>query len=532
MSAATASTNLAQAPPPTESIVTLRPKGKAALKQAAEAARPAPPAEKLSLYERQEQELQHFSSLLFGGSALNTAVEFGVRLAIFVVGATNPGGYFTPAPGAASLMHVALMMTAASLFTRVYNAYLEFVYAKCPHYRTQPEVDHALKAKADITGRLLEDLESQNWHDRMTLLMDGVLAIAMMYLNPGFYPGADGPRHSWLERGARLLVHRYVLCFTMYWAHRAGHVVPWLWKNVHGRHHQATHPLSRVTYQAHFFDNFMNAIYGHTFAQIVVPLDHTTYYFNIFLRIMESLEKHSGTSSAFNVAHNLQRFLPYAQMPHHHDLHHEGSKRCNYTFSAAGGLWDWAFGTRKAGRAQFVDCVKQQATPYDLVQTQAANSARAEAEAALVAAQAAGGEAEGEVTVEALAQHNQPDDMWIAVGGVVYDVTKYAARHPGGRQVLADVAGRDATQDFDDVGHTAKARMILKSLKVGTLRGAAATGPKLDEESFWNGHIAVHAPILAMVGVVAATGAPGVVPLCAFCTAVLAAETLVCHFNP
>ena len=46
-----------------------------------------------------------------------------------------------------------------------------------------------------------------------------------------------------------------------------------------------------------------------------------------------------------------QRWLPYAQMPHHHDWHHEGHKSCNFTFAALGGLWDCAFGTRKAGRA-------------------------------------------------------------------------------------------------------------------------------------------------------------------------------------
>ena len=44
------------------------------------------------------------------------------------------------------------------------------------------------------------------------------------------------------------------------------------------------------------------------------------------------------------------RWLPWAQMPHHHDWHHEGHKGCNYTFSSVGGLWDCLFGTRKVGR--------------------------------------------------------------------------------------------------------------------------------------------------------------------------------------
>ena len=56
-------------------------------------------------------------------------------------------------------------------------------------------------------------------------------------------------------------------------------------------------------------------------------------------------------SCSLNLAHQLQRFLPFAQMPHHHDWHHEGHKGCNYTFTSIGGLWDCIFGTRKVGRA-------------------------------------------------------------------------------------------------------------------------------------------------------------------------------------
>jgi len=526
MSTATA-TNIVSSEPAKESVVTLRPG-----KGGAKAQPPLPKdTEPETLYARQEKELQHFSSLLFGGSLVNTCVEVGVRLTLIVLGLTNPGGYFTPAPGGQSLVEVGLWMTAASLFVRAYNAYLEFAFAKCPQYRTQPALEHALRDKADLVGRALKDLHAQDWHDRLTMLMDGVLAVFLFAANPAYFPGADGAQHSWAERAVRLLVHKYVLCFTMYWAHRAGHVVPWLWNNVHGVHHQATHPLSRVTYQAHFFDNFMNAIYGHTFAQLLVPLDHTTYYVNIFIRIMESLEKHSGVSAGFNIAHNVQRLLPYAQMPHHHDLHHEGSKRCNYTFSACGGLWDAVFGTRKAGRAQFVECVKKQATPFDVRQSEAIAKAQADREAKLAAAQQ-GAAAAGKITLAQLAEHSTPESMWIAVGGVVYDVTKYAEKHPGGRAVLEEVAGKDATKEFDDVGHTAKARVVLKSLRKGELAGAEVKGPKLDEDSFWNGHIAVHVPIAGMIALVAATGAPGTSLLCAFCSVVLAVETLICHFNP
>jgi cytochrome b involved in lipid metabolism len=40
----------------------------------------------------------------------------------------------------------------------------------------------------------------------------------------------------------------------------------------------------------------------------------------------------------------------------------------------------------------------------------------------------------------------------------------------GGEEVLLDVAGQDATEAFEDVGHSDEAREILAGLKVGTLK--------------------------------------------------------------
>ena len=40
------------------------------------------------------------------------------------------------------------------------------------------------------------------------------------------------------------------------------------------RFYGCCHPCFRTTYQDHWFDNFGNAIVGHLFAQILVPLDN------------------------------------------------------------------------------------------------------------------------------------------------------------------------------------------------------------------------------------------------------------------
>ena len=40
----------------------------------------------------------------------------------------------------------------------------------------------------------------------------------------------------------------------------------------------------------------------------------------------------------------------------------------------------------------------------------------------------------------------------------------------GGEEVLLDVGGQDATEAFEDVGHSDEAREILSGLKIGDLK--------------------------------------------------------------
>jgi len=51
--------------------------------------------------------------------------------------------------------------------------------------------------------------------------------------------------------------------------------------------------------------------------------------------------------------------------------------------------------------------------------------------------------------------------------------------HRGGEEVLLDVAGQDATEAFEDVGHSDEAREILSGLQIGVLkRGPNDPKPK------------------------------------------------------
>jgi len=42
------------------------------------------------------------------------------------------------------------------------------------------------------------------------------------------------------------------------------------------------------------------------------------------------------------------------------------------------------------------------------------------------------------LSLEEVAKHNKPDDLWIVVDAKVYDVTRFKALHPGGASVFLD----------------------------------------------------------------------------------------------
>lgn len=54
----------------------------------------------------------------------------------------------------------------------------------------------------------------------------------------------------------------------------------------------------------------------------------------------------------------------------------------------------------------------------------------------------------------------------------VYDVTEYLGDHPGGVDIMLDVAGKDATEAFDNAGHSEDADEIMAEYRIGKLRGA------------------------------------------------------------
>lgn len=51
----------------------------------------------------------------------------------------------------------------------------------------------------------------------------------------------------------------------------------------------------------------------------------------------------------------------------------------------------------------------------------------------------------------------------------VYNVAKFLEDHPGGDEVLLAVTGKDATDDFEDVGHSTTARAMMDEYYIGEI---------------------------------------------------------------
>lgn len=101
-------------------------------------------------------------------------------------------------------------------------------------------------------------------------------------------------------------------------------------------------------------------------------------------------------------------------------------------------------------------------------------------------------------TFDEVSAHDSVEDLWIVYDGKVYDVTKYVDEHPGGEEVVVDCAGTDATEAFNDIGHSDEAHKILSGLLIGRVEGGSTLKPK-KTSNVGQEQGGVSAPLLAAV---------------------------------
>ncbi|KIJ97860.1 hypothetical protein K443DRAFT_681226 [Laccaria amethystina LaAM-08-1] len=81
------------------------------------------------------------------------------------------------------------------------------------------------------------------------------------------------------------------------------------------------------------------------------------------------------------------------------------------------------------------------------------------------------------ITLDELRQNKTRDNFYILIHGKVYNVTKFMDEHPGGDEVLLAEGGQDATEAFEDVGHSDEARELLPAMLIGELE--KGSGPPI-----------------------------------------------------
>ena len=73
------------------------------------------------------------------------------------------------------------------------------------------------------------------------------------------------------------------------------------------------------------------------------------------------------------------------------------------------------------------------------------------------------------ITLEEVQKHKsgkgEDKSVWFVLHDKVYDVTNF--KHPGGKQILLQNAGQDATTQFEDISHSSKADEYMKDLYIG-----------------------------------------------------------------
>ncbi|KAB2569644.1 Cytochrome b5 [Lasiodiplodia theobromae] len=82
---------------------------------------------------------------------------------------------------------------------------------------------------------------------------------------------------------------------------------------------------------------------------------------------------------------------------------------------------------------------------------------------------------EQEYTLEEVKKHNKKDDLWIAVKGVVMNLSNWVDEHPGGPQALYSHMGKDASEEFEMLHDDEVIPKYAPEVVIGRVKGQKIT---------------------------------------------------------
>jgi Cytochrome b involved in lipid metabolism len=71
-------------------------------------------------------------------------------------------------------------------------------------------------------------------------------------------------------------------------------------------------------------------------------------------------------------------------------------------------------------------------------------------------------------TLDEVNEHKTEDDCWVAVNNRVFNITRWLNKHPGGKQLLLNLGGRDCSDEFR-IFHYKPNFTLLNTFVVGEL---------------------------------------------------------------
>ncbi|KAF9566882.1 hypothetical protein EC968_003545 [Mortierella alpina] len=146
--------------------------------------------------------------------------------------------------------------------------------------------------------------------------------------------------YHYLESLARFFVAMAVLDTWQYFLHRLFHVVPFLYKHFHSRHHRlyVTYPFGAL--YNHPFEGFMMDSVGASIAFLISGMGNRGALMFFSISTLKTVDDHCGYNLPFNPLQQL-----FSNNADYHDIHHQiFGLKSNFS-QPFGTFWDHVLGT-------------------------------------------------------------------------------------------------------------------------------------------------------------------------------------------
>eukprot|EP00919_Chromeraceae_sp_WS-2016_P007003 GHVR01016368.1.p1 GENE.GHVR01016368.1~~GHVR01016368.1.p1 ORF type:complete len:131 (+),score=34.29 GHVR01016368.1:231-623(+) len=75
-------------------------------------------------------------------------------------------------------------------------------------------------------------------------------------------------------------------------------------------------------------------------------------------------------------------------------------------------------------------------------------------------------------------KHNKEGDCWVILNNKVYDITYYFDFHPGGKEILLPLGGKDITREFNKHHQWVSGESLLDGVRVGIVNDNRTGGSR------------------------------------------------------